>query len=417
MATPDGWKRAQVADLFDLQLGKMLNKVASEQQPQFPYLGNKEVQWGRFDFSDLRRMHFSANEQTKFKLEPGDLLVCEGGEVGRAAVWRGEFDCYYQKAIHRLRARSETISPSFMFHFMRFAADNGLLKDLTSQSSIAHLTREKLARLDVPLPPLAEQRKIAAVLSAVDDVIVETEDVIRSLQSLKKAMMQELLTRGLPGRHTRFKQTEIGEIPEEWRMVSLGAASREKPRYGANVSKAAFDSRLPRYVRITDIDENGTLHSDDLVSITEENAKPYLLAEGDILLARSGATVGKSYVYDPGDGRCAHAGYLICFKADPNLARAKYIGWVLQSQRYWQWVRDSQRALAQPNINATEYSSFVLPLPILQEQVEIEKWLGALEARRRTEAGTVVALRHLKSALMSALLTGELRVTPNEDAA
>ena len=97
------WIEERIENLFTLQLGKMLNKKARETMPRFPYLGNRDVQWGRFDFSNLREMHFDDKDRKKFHLLPGDLLVCEGGEVGRTAMWTGEFDCYYQKAIHRLR--------------------------------------------------------------------------------------------------------------------------------------------------------------------------------------------------------------------------------------------------------------------------------------------------------------------------
>src|ERR1019366_1248523 len=131
-----------------MQLGKMLNKEAASTAPLFPYVGNREVQWGRCDLSDLRLMHFSEGERRKFSLRNGDLLVCEGGEVGRTALWRDEMECYFQKAIHRLRPINGSITCDFMLHFMRFAADTGRLDDFTSQSSIAHLTREKLADVE-----------------------------------------------------------------------------------------------------------------------------------------------------------------------------------------------------------------------------------------------------------------------------
>ena len=189
-----GWTKEKLGNLFTLQLGKMLNKNARETSPQFPYLGNRNVQWGRFDLSELREMHFDEREREKFKLNPGDLLVCEGGEVGRTALWTGESNCYYQKAIHRLRAKSAKVEPKFIVHFMQFAAINDLLSDFTSQSSIAHLTREKLALFDVPLPPLPEQRKIAVILTAADNAIKENQAVIDHLQVLKSALMSVLLT-------------------------------------------------------------------------------------------------------------------------------------------------------------------------------------------------------------------------------
>ena len=189
------WTDERLHDLFVLQLGKMLNRKARETSPMFPYLGNREVQWGRFDFTELREMHFDERERKKFRLRLGDLLVCEGGEIGRTALWTAEFECYYQKAIHRLRVRdSAKVEPRFILHFMRFASISGLFTDLKSQSSIAHLTKKKLALLPVSLPPLAEQRKIAAVLSAVDDFIKQSEATMRQSQITKRNLMSVLLT-------------------------------------------------------------------------------------------------------------------------------------------------------------------------------------------------------------------------------
>src|SRR5665213_3976128 len=105
-------------------------------------------------------------------------------------------------------------------------------------------------------------------------------------------------------------------LPDVWLSTSFGDLCLGKGEYGANSSKADFDPALPRYVRITDISEDGDLKTSDPVSISNEDAAPYLLAPGDILLARSGATVGKSYVHREDYGRCAYAGYLIRFRAN-----------------------------------------------------------------------------------------------------
>ena len=194
-SAPRKWSTECIGNLFSLQLGKMLNKKARETMPRFPYLGNKDVQWGRFDFSNLREMHFNDAEREKFRLVPGDLMVCEGGEIGRTALWAGEFECHYQKAIHRLRPQDPNrIDSRFVLHFMRFAATYGLFSDLVSQSSIAHLTREKLALLEVPLPSLREQRKIADVLSAIDGYTKQTEATVRQMETTKQSLMSVLMT-------------------------------------------------------------------------------------------------------------------------------------------------------------------------------------------------------------------------------
>jgi type I restriction enzyme S subunit len=103
---PEGWGRFSVGDVFEVQLGKMLNQIAKDGEEQRDYLTNINVRWGQFDLSSLNRMHFNAKERGKFRLKAGDLIVCEGGEVGRCAIWKDALvECYYQKALHRLRPK------------------------------------------------------------------------------------------------------------------------------------------------------------------------------------------------------------------------------------------------------------------------------------------------------------------------
>ena len=124
---PKDWELVKFGEVFDDQLGKMLHssEVFSEKK-QYPFLANRHVQWGRVNLHDLETMHFDDNEIERFKLLPGDLLVCEGGEVARTAMWNGEKSyCFFQKAIHRLRSKSVYVSPSYVLRFMEWAKNNG----------------------------------------------------------------------------------------------------------------------------------------------------------------------------------------------------------------------------------------------------------------------------------------------------
>lgn len=192
---PKEWEVIRIADAFEIQLGKMLNKFAKTGKLSASYLGNRAVQWDFVDISAIEVMDFNAYERQKFSLLPGDLLVCEGGDVGRTAMWRGEMDgCYYQKAIHRLRPKSADALPAFMLRFMRFARDNGFFREFTSQSSIAHLTQEKLGSIGTLLPSLDEQKRIADRLDSLDGVIQTEQSKLAKLCHQKQGLMQDLLT-------------------------------------------------------------------------------------------------------------------------------------------------------------------------------------------------------------------------------
>ena len=192
---PKEWEVDRIAEVFEVQLGKMLNKLAKTGKLSAPYLGNRAVQWDFVDCTAVEVMDFTASERLKFMLMPGDLLVCEGGDVGRTALWRGEIeDCYYQKAIHRLRPKSDRALSTFMLRFMRFARDSGYFREFTSQSSIAHLTQEKLGSISMVLPASSEQRRIADRFDTIDGLIQTEQSKLAKLFQQKHGLMQDLLT-------------------------------------------------------------------------------------------------------------------------------------------------------------------------------------------------------------------------------
>ena len=146
------WSYQEIKHLFKVQLGKMLSKKAM-QGDLFPYLANFNVRWGKFDLSHLNKMNFTEKEKIKFILRQGDLLVCEGGEIGRCAVWNSEIKTiYYQKALHSLRPISSNILSKFIYFYIHYISFTGNLSKLVGETSIAHLTREKLLCLKIPVP-------------------------------------------------------------------------------------------------------------------------------------------------------------------------------------------------------------------------------------------------------------------------
>jgi len=189
------WVKSRVGDLFDMQLGKMLDKGAVKGRNLRPYLTNRNVQWGRIEVDDLRRMEFSSAERIKFRVKPGDLIVTEGGEVGRAAIWGGEIsECYFQKSLHRLRPKAD-ISPEFMLCYMEFAARNGLLVDYVVQTSIAHLPQDRFADLPVIYPrDAADRRRIVDAIGRCDIQIMTERSELAKIRRLKQGFVDNLLS-------------------------------------------------------------------------------------------------------------------------------------------------------------------------------------------------------------------------------
>ena len=396
---PESWGHSSVGFEFDIKLGKMLDSERNLGVPR-PYLGNRAVQWGRIDTADLPVVPMSPMDLDAFRLRQGDLLVCEGGEVGRAALWSAPIsECYYQKALHRLRPL-RGFNTQLMVEFLRFWSGNGHLADYVSQTSIAHLTREKFSLVPMPLPSPAEQRAIAAALSDVEALLGALDQLIAKKRDLKQAAMQQLLA----------GQTRLPGFSGKWETKRLAYCLLSRPDYGINAAAVPFSDRLPAYVRITDISSDGRFRPDTLVSVLHTNAQNYYLSAGDLVFARTGASVGKSYLYDPQDGRLVFAGFLIRVRPDPRVLIPAYLAAYVTTGAYWRWVRLMSMRSGQPGINGNEYAQLEMTLPPLSEQAAIAKALTDMESEIVTLEQRRDKTRLLKQGMMQELLTGRTRL-------
>ena len=219
---PADWRVGRFDSLFDVQQGRQVSKKNRIGDNQRPFLRTKNVFWNRLDLSDLDEMHFSEADESRLALKPDDLLICEGGDIGRTAIWRGVISrCYYQNHLHRARIRaSEAADAQFVLFWLWYGFEFGnLYFGRGNVTTIPNLSQSKLCELPLAIPPLAEQRKIAAVLGLVQRAIEQQERLITLTAELKKALLHKLFTEGLRGEPQ--KQTEIGPVPESWEVVPL----------------------------------------------------------------------------------------------------------------------------------------------------------------------------------------------------
>lgn len=196
---PLGWGTPTVSANFDLQLGKMLNGEAAAGSDQYPYLRNTNLQWDRFDLDNLVSMHFDEADRRRYELRRGDLLVCEGGEVGRAAVWNGEVsNCYFQKAIHRVRPRGNANS-RYLMYCLRAAAKRLVFSVEGNLSTIVHLTGEQLRAHRFPWPPAEEQATIVERLDETSGWTIKVKDSLSQQIKLLAEHRQELIAAAVTG--------------------------------------------------------------------------------------------------------------------------------------------------------------------------------------------------------------------------
>ncbi|MDQ0158043.1 restriction endonuclease subunit S [Robertmurraya andreesenii] len=166
----------------------------------------------------------------------------------------------------------------------------------------------------------------------------------------------------------------VGKIPQNWKVVKWKYLSNEPMMYGANESAELDDRELPRYIRITDLDSYGNLKNDTFKSLPLDKAKGYMLNNGDILLARSGATVGKAYIHK-GDLDACFAGYLIRYRPNQSKIIPKLVYYYTQTGLYADWIRENTIQATIQNVSAEKYANLSMPVPPLEEQGNIVYFL------------------------------------------
>ncbi len=198
---PAHWLFPSVAERYIVELGKMLDESRETGEFLTPYLRNANVQWDSLSVADLDEMDIKPDERERYLLEVGDLLVCEGGEVGRAALWTGDVPiCGYQKALHRLRPRRPTEVPRFMLYTLRHVASLGVFTALGNQSTIVHLTAQQLRRYRFPAPPKEEQEAIVKSVDEMMDKLDSTMAAAVEVVQLLSCRRASLITAAVTGR-------------------------------------------------------------------------------------------------------------------------------------------------------------------------------------------------------------------------
>ena len=188
-----GWQIMTVGDVAKSQLGKMLNAKNQTGNHQRYYLANRNVQWFSLDFEDFRMMDFDEADRKKYALQDGDLLVCEGGEIGRCAVWHNEIeDCYIQNAVHRVRCNPDLITPLFLGHILYYhAQENGFSDIIGSKATIAHLPADKLKAMKIFVPPMDMKLHFERLVEQSDKSKFELQEAIVRIDNFIKSLIQQ----------------------------------------------------------------------------------------------------------------------------------------------------------------------------------------------------------------------------------
>jgi type I restriction enzyme S subunit len=234
-AGSEAWKIVRLGDVAEQCLGKMLDAKKNKGEP-YPYLRNPNVKWFDIDLSDLQLMPFESHELDRFGVRKGDVLICEGGEAGRAAIWESpRTDVKIQKAIHRVRPGPELFNRFFVYRLM-YDYFNGQLANYYTGTTINHFTGQNLAQYEFALPPLPEQRRIAAVLDAADALRAKRKAALAQLDQLTQAIFIEMF--GHPVQSPKYERAPIRSLTVAASGKTAGDVASAEPTgipiYGGN---------------------------------------------------------------------------------------------------------------------------------------------------------------------------------------
>lgn len=301
---PEGWDVVPLKRRFSVRLGKMLQPASRATEDfEASYLRAANIQWSGVDLSDVKTMWFNEVEAEALTLKRGDLLVSEGGDVGRSAIIEADLgEVYFQNSVNRVRARARDCT-RFLYYWMSVIKARGYVDVLCNKSTIAHFTAEKVEAVPVPFPPLPEQQAIAAFLdrktAKIDGLIEEQRRLIALLAEKRQATISHAVTRGL-NPSARLKPSGVdwlGDIPEGWEVVPLKRLGRFAAGTGFPHEEQGIEGEELPFFKVNALGKAGTdavLLPADVDTISRETAcrlRATIFPKGAIVFAKIGAAL------------------------------------------------------------------------------------------------------------------------------
>ncbi len=386
-----GWETKRVSEVAEHSLGKMLDKAKNKGELK-PYLRNLNVRWFGFDLSDVLEMRFLPEETAKYTAVKGDVLICEGGYPGRAAIWEQNESIYFQKALHRVRFHEPERSKWFLYYLHARDLD-GTLKNHFNGAGIQHFTGEALAQFEVPLPPLPEQQRVVGILDEAFDGIAtakaNAEKNLQNARALFESYLQAVFTQRGPG----WVEKTLGEV-----CKFIGGS--QPPKSVFSKTKTADKVRLIQ-IRDYKSDKN-------VVYIPRSQARRFCQAN-DIMIGRYGPPIFQIL-------RGLEGAYNIALmKAVPDESRVSpdYLFYFLKHSTIQEYIiYHSERAAGQSGLNKDTLEPYPIALPTLAEQQKIVQTTMELEAETQRLATLyerrLAALEELKKSLLHQAFSGQL---------
>ena len=388
---PQGWKWVRLGDVCEVILGQSPPSSTYRKIPEgLPFFQ------GKADFGDISPNPTTWCVEPKKVAEAGDVLISMRAPVGPTNI--ANTRCCIGRGLAAIRCRNEADRDFVLAGLKLYESD---ISSMGTGSLFNAITGKQLKEFVFPLPPLPEQKRIAALLNQqmayVEKARKAAEEMLEAAQALPGAFLRQVFP------------AHGDALPAGWKWAALGEIILGKPQYGSVARKVPYNGKV-RYVRITDLTDRGELKPDDPVSPSVVQPDRFL-EPGDLLIARSGS-VGRTYLHGNLPGTYQYAGYLIRFRIDPAKSLPGYVFYVSKSDLWREWIVSNSKTSTLTNINAKQYSSFRLPLPPLCEQKRIaallKEQMAYVETVRMSAREQLDAINALPAALLRRAFAGTL---------
>ena len=394
------WDKAILGDVTDSCLGKMLDQEKNRGEYQ-PYLANVDVRWGSFNLENLSEMRFEEGEQDRYGLKYGDLVICEGGEPGRCAIWKDQIpNMKIQKALHRVRVH-DCLDYRYLYYWFLLSGKTGVLEQYFTGATIKHMPSQKLKSVVIDKPPIEIQKRIADVLSTYDDLIENNQKQIKLLEEAAQRLYKEwFVDLRFPGHETTLI---VDGVPEGWeRMVLSEVTSVLKrgitPKYSNNGKYSVINQKCIRN-SIMDISESRRQEKEYATTLNLQDSDTVICSTGAGTLGR----VGRVYGDYPNTTFDSHV-TLIRAKENPN-----YIYHVIKSQQEY-LMGMGRGSTNQQELYRDVIEQLVVLCPSQDILLKAERVLGAIHCKIKKIYLQNNLLVESRDRLLPKLMSGELEV-------
>ncbi|MEH6995881.1 restriction endonuclease subunit S [Neobacillus drentensis] len=358
------------------------------------------------------------------KMQEGDILVSIAGNLGRVAIVTNDIlPANTNQAIAIVRFNnSNNYNLKYIFYYLKGFAIKKYIKLVSTTGAQPNLSLKQVGEFEIALPPEKEQCKIAEILTCFDNAIKKTETIIEQTEKVKRGLMQQLLTKGIG--HTKFKKTEIGDIPVEWDVIELGEIADQNIKYsftggpfGSDLTSKEYTEEGVQIIQLQNIGE-GFFNNNYRIFTSDKKADQLSscnIFPGDIIMAKMAEPVARACIVPNHSNRYVMASDGIRLVVDKNKYSTEYVTYSINAPYFRQQAIENSTGTTRLRIGLKTLRKLKFIAPSLEEQKRISEILGTIDNKLDKERSKLEQLKKIKNAHMQQLLTGKVRVKVDEE--